>query len=31
MKKNDDIEVSLRKSESKFAFYLSGVEGKIPC
>ena len=24
------IEASLRKSESKFTFYLSGVEGKIP-
>ena len=24
------VEASLRKSESKFTFYLSGVEGKIP-
>ena len=24
------LEASLRKSESKFTFYLSGVEGKIP-
>ena len=28
--KTYNIEASLRKSESKFPFYLSGVEGKIP-